>query len=138
VLSAVAAIVLMVPVILLGTVMLGVLYRYVIYPLTDIEYEYLYCDRQLTVSKIMAKEKRKDLETFELEKVELLTPANSYRLADVNNRELKVTDYWSLSTAEGHVPYAMIYEGNRKILLDLPTDFVKIIQNNAPRKVFTD
>ena len=32
----------------------------------------------------------------------------------------------------------MIYEGGRKILLDLPKDFVKIVQNNAPRKVFFD
>jgi hypothetical protein len=46
--------------------------------------------------------------------------------------------FWSLDTSDDHVPYAMIYEGGLKVLLDLPKDFVKIIQNNAPRKVFFD
>ncbi|MBR1470734.1 MAG: hypothetical protein IJ600_03725 [Lachnospiraceae bacterium] len=117
---------------------LALIYRYFIYPLTDLEYEYLYCDKQITVSKIMAREKRKDVAVYDLEKIELLVPANSYRLADYNKRDLNVVDYWSLDPAEDHIPYALIYEGKSKILLDLPADFVKIVQNNAPRKVFFD
>ncbi|MBR5419575.1 MAG: hypothetical protein IK115_00350 [Lachnospiraceae bacterium] len=117
---------------------LGCLYRYLIYPMTDLEYEYLYCDKQITVSRIMAKEKRKDLEVFDLDKVELLAPSNSYRLGDFKNRQLKLSEYWSQDKEKEEPPYAMIYEGGRKILLDLPKDFVKIIQNNAPRKVFFD
>ena len=86
----------------------------------------------------MAKEKRKDVATYDLDKMELLVPANSYRLADYKNRDLTVVDYWSLDPSEDHVPFALIYEGKSKILLDLPADFVKIVQNNAPRKVFFD
>ena len=117
---------------------LAMAYRYLIYPLTDIEYEYLYCDKQITVSKIMAKEKRKDLETFDLDKVEMLAPSNSYRLAEFKNRQLTEGNYWSMDKTKEEPPYAMIYEGGRKILLDLPKEFVKIVQNNAPRKVFFD
>lgn len=117
---------------------LAMLYRYVIFPLTDIEYEYLYCDRSITVSKIMAKEKRKDLETFDIDKIEILAPSNSYRLGEFKNRDLKEVNYWSMDTAKDEPPYAMIYEGGRKILLDLPKEFVKLVQNNAPRKVFFD
>ncbi len=117
---------------------LGVVYRYFIYPQTDLEYEYLYCDKQITVSKIMAKESRKDLETFDLDKVEMLAPANSYRLADFKNRDLKETNYWSMDKNKEEPPFVMIYEGGRKIILDLPREFVKIVQNNAPRKVFFD
>lgn len=117
---------------------LAMAYRYLIYPLTDIEYEYLYCDKQITVSKIMAKEKRKDLETFDLDKVEMLAPSNSYRLAEFKNRQLTEVNYWSMDKTKEEPPYAMIYEGGRKILLDLPKEFVKIVQNNAPRKVFFD
>lgn len=113
-------------------------YRYLIYPLTDIEYEYLYCDKQITVSKIMAKERRKDLETFDLDKMEILAPSNSYRLGEYKNRQLTEVNYWSMDKTKEEPPYAMIYEGGRKILLDLPKDFVKIVQNNAPRKVFFD
>ena len=126
------------PLLFVGALILGIVYRYVIYPMTDLEYEYMYCDKSITVSKIMAKEKRKDVAVYDLEKMELLVPANSYRLADYKNRDLKVVDYWSLNPAEDHVPYALIYEGKSKILLDLPADFVKIVQNNAPRKVFFD
>lgn len=135
-LSAAGAIVLLMPPFFLVTVCLYMVYRYLVYPLTDLEYEYLYVDRQLTVSKVMAKERRKDLEVLDLDKVEILAPSNSYRLAEYKNRELKISPYWSLE--EDHVPYVMIYEGGRKILLDLTEDFVKIIQNNAPRKVFLD
>ena len=117
---------------------LAMAYRYLIYPLTDIEYEYLYCDKQITVSKIMAKEKRKDLETFDLDKVEMLAPSNSYRLSEFKNRQLTEVNYWSMDKTKEEPPYAMIYEGGRKILLDLPKEFVKIVQNNEPRKVFFD
>ncbi len=117
---------------------LAMLYRYVIFPLTDVEYEYLYCDKTITVSKIMAKEKRKDLETFDIEKMEILAPANSYRLGEYKNRDLKEYAYWSMDKTKEEPPYAMIYEGGRKILLDLPQEFVKMVHNNAPRKVFFD
>ena len=117
---------------------LAMLYRYLIFPLTDIEYEYLYCDKTITVSKIMAKEKRKDLETFDIDKMEILAPSNSYRLGEFKNRDLKEVNYWSMDSSREEPPYAMIYEGGRKILLDLPEDFVKLVQNNAPRKEFVD
>lgn len=123
---------------ILAGVLLGMAYRYLIFPLTDIEYEYLYCDKSITVSKIMAKEKRKDLETFDLDKIEILAPSNSYRLGEYKNRQLTETNYWSMDTSKEEPPYAMIYEGGRKILLDLPSEFVKLVQNNAPRKVFFD
>ena len=126
------------PILFVAALLFGMLYRYFIYPMTDLEYEYMYCDKQITVSKIMAKEKRKDVATYDLDKMELLVPANSYRLADYKNRDLTVVDYWSLDPSEDHVPFALIYEGKSKILLDLPADFVKIVQNNAPRKVFFD
>ena len=133
-----AGVLLLQPILFVGALILGMVYRYLIYPMTDLEYEYMYCDKQITVSKIMAKEKRKDVATYDLEKMELLAPANSYRLAEYKNRDMTVVDYWSLDPSEEHVPYALIYEGKSKILLDLPADFVKIVQNNAPRKVFFD
>ncbi|MCR5250314.1 MAG: DUF6106 family protein [Lachnospiraceae bacterium] len=123
---------------LIVALILGYVYRMLIYPMTNLEYEYLYCDKTITVSKIMNREKRKDLEVFDLDKMELLAPANSYRLGEYKNRDLKVSEYWSMDKGKEEPPYAMIYEGGRKILLDLPKDFVKIVQNNAPRKVFFD
>ena len=124
------------PVSLFVGVVLWLIYHNFILPLTDIEYEYSYCDKEISVDKIMGKEKRKNLATYQLEKMELLAPSNSYRLADYKN--LKTVSYWSEDDSDDHVPYALIYDNKEKVLLDLNGEFVKIVQNNAPRKVYTD
>lgn len=110
----------------------------VVFPATDLEYEYLYCDKQLTVDKILGKQRRKRVAEYQLDQMKLVVPANSYRLAEYKNKNLKTVNLWSLDDSEGKVPYVIIYSGNQKIILDLPTEFVKIVQNNAPRKVFFD
>ena len=138
VLSVVVTVFLMYPPILVITVALWAAYRYLIYPLTDIEYEYLYVDRTLTVDKIMAKEKRKTVATYEIDRLEMLAPADSYRLNEFKNRELKTADFSSGTENTDDMRYVMIYEGGLKIVLDLTKEFVKIIQNNSPRKVFFD
>ena len=47
------------PIFWLGCVATWIIYKQFIYPLTDVEYEYLLCDRQITVDKIMGQAKRK-------------------------------------------------------------------------------
>ncbi len=125
------------PVILIVTVILYFIYRYYVYPHTDLEYEYLYVDKTLSVDKIMAQESRKTVATYELERIELIAPENSDKLADYKGRDMQVTEYWSMDRSDGHVPYVLILDGGRqKVLMDLPEEFVKLIQSNAPRKVF--
>ena len=51
---------------------------------------------------------------------------------------MEVKDYSSGMDSDLHKPYALIYAGNTKVILDLPEEFVKMVQNNGPRKVFTD
>ncbi len=110
---------------------------FVVFPSTDLEYEYLYCDKQITVDKIMAQRKRKQAAVYDTDKIELLAPANSFRLKAFEHRTLKEVPLWSLKE-DDHVPYVMIYEGNQKVILDLPAEFVKLVQNAAPRKVYFD
>ena len=110
---------------------------FVVFPRTDLEYEYLYCDKQITVDKIMAQRKRKQVAVYDTDKIELLVPVNSYRLKAFEHRTLKEVPLWSLKE-DDHVPYVMIYEGNQKVILDLPAEFVKMVQNAAPRKVYFD
>lgn len=110
---------------------------FVVFPNTDLEYEYLYCDKQITVDKIMAQRNRKQVAVYDTDKIELLAPANSFRLKAFEHRTLREVPLWSMEKDE-HVPYVMIYEGNQKVILDLPADFVKLVQNAAPRKVYFD
>ena len=54
----------------------------VILPMSDIEFEYLYLDKQLTVDKIMGKSKRKNIATYDLDKFEILCPERSDKLRE--------------------------------------------------------
>ena len=47
---------------------------------TDLEYEYLYLDKELSVDKIMAKSKRKRVGTYSLDRMEVFAPVYSYHL----------------------------------------------------------
>lgn len=118
-------------------VAMGVL-TYFVRQWTDIEYEYLYLDREITVDKVFAKSRRKRVATINVDKMEILAPVSSHQLDSYRNRQVKTVDY----SAGGDVPdqrqYAMYYEGNEKYLLNLTEDFIKPVKSIAPRKVFTD
>lgn len=120
------------------TVLLAWITYKFIYPLGSIEYEYLYCDKMITVDMIKAEKKRKTLAEYSLDRMELMCPLNSDRWKAYEHKNFKVYEYWSHMESDKHKPYAFIYGGNQKIVLDLPEEFVKIVQNNAPRKVYFD
>lgn len=105
---------------------------------TNIEYEYLYLDRELTVDKVMAKTKRKRQAVFEVDRMEILAPIKSYHLDSYKNRTTKVTDYSSKIEEQPDSRYFLYYEGNKKVLLNPSPELVKAIKTVAPRKVFTD
>ena len=55
---------------------------------TDLEYEYLYLDKELSVDKIMAKSKRKRVGTYSLDRMEVFAPVYSYHLDNFKNNIL--------------------------------------------------
>lgn len=104
----------------------------------DIEYEYLYLDKEISIDKVMAKSKRKRIATYGVERMEILAPVKSYHLDSYRNREMKTVDYSSGVVEQPDKRYIMVYEGNTKIFLEPSADMIKAIQMVAPRKVFTD
>lgn len=110
---------------------------YFVYMNADIEYEYLYLDKEISVDKVMAKSKRKKVAAYDIERMEVLAPVKSYHLDDYRNRTMKTIDY-SSGTAQNDKTYMMVYEGNIKIMWEPSPEMVKAIQMVAPRKVFTD
>lgn len=120
-------------------VVLVLFYIYFVVPGTDIEFEYLYLDKEITVDKILGKEKRKTMGVYAVDKIELMCPSRSERGAYKNAAgNLMVYNYTSRTESDEYEPYDIFLEGNVKIVLDLPVDFVKMVQTNAPRKVFLD
>lgn len=105
---------------------------------TDLEYEYLYLDKELVIDKVMAKSRRKRVATYSLDKVEILAPIKSYHLDNYKNRNVKVKDYSIGIEEKPDLRYAMYYEGGEKLLLSPSPEMIKIMKNVAPRKVFSD
>lgn len=111
---------------------------YFIYLNSDLEYEYLYLDKEISIDKVMAKTKRKKVAKYEVERMEILAPLRSYRLDAYKNRNVKTVDYSSGAENQPERRYVMYYDGGTKIILEPNMDMVKAIKNVAPRKVFTD
>lgn len=105
---------------------------------TDLEYEYLYLDKELTIDKVMAKSKRKRVAVYQLDKVEILAPVKSYRLGNYKNRIVKEKDYSIGREEQPDLRYVMYYEGGQKLILSPSADMIRIMKHAAPRKVFSD
>lgn len=124
------------PALMIGVV-IGIA-AYFIYMNAEVEYEYLYMDRELVVDKIMAKSKRKRIETFDMNKVEIMAPVNSYRLDYYKNRACETTDYSTGEQKQPDTRYVFYYDGKKKVIFEPDQRMVKAIQNIAPHKVFKD
>lgn len=109
---------------------------YFAYMNADLEYEYLYVDKEISIDKVMAKSRRKRVAAYDIQRMEILAPVKSYHLDAFKNREMKTVDY--SSRTDENKKYMMVYEGNLRILLEPSAEMVKAIQAVAPRKVFTD
>lgn len=121
----------------IGAIVFGVV-DYLVFQWTDIEYEYLYLDKEISVDKIMAKTRRKKVTTIDVDKIEIMAPEKSYQLDSYRNRQVKVTDLSAGHDLPEQKLYWVFYEGNQKFLMNFTEDFVKTIKGIAPRKVFTE
>ena len=115
--------------IFVAVIVLGVL-DYFIFQWTDIEYEYLYLDKEISVDKIMAKTRRKKMTTIDVNKVEIMAPVKSHQLDSYRNRQTKVTDLSAGHDLPDQKLYWVFYEGNQKFLMNLTEDFAKTIKGN--------
>ena len=111
---------------------------YVLHLFSDLEYEYLYLDRELVVDKVMAKTRRKRVGTYSLDRIEILAPIKSYHLDNYRNRTAKAKDYSIGEELKPDRRYVMYYEGGEKVLLSPSEELVKTMRNVAPRKIFND
>ena len=125
------------PFTLFGVVIFGFIFWFV-RGKTDLEYEYLYLDKEITIDKVMAKSKRKRVAAFEVERIEILAPIKSYHLDNYKNRDAKAIDYSSGVENQPDTRYVMYYDGGTKVILEPNMEMVQAIKNVAPRKVFTD
>ncbi len=112
---------------------------YFAYMNADVEYEYLYLDKEVSVDKVMAKSKRKKAGSFSIDQMEIMAPLNSHRLDSYRNREVKkVYDFSSGVACQPEKRYMLFFAGETKVVIEPNEEMIKAIQTIAPRKVFTD
>jgi hypothetical protein len=111
---------------------------YFAYLNTEIEYEYLYIDRQLSVDKVLNRSRRKKVASYDLERMEILAPIASYQLDSYKNRTAQVVDYSSGEKKEPDPRFSLYYDGQIQIVFEPSPEMVKAIAMIAPRKVFKD
>ncbi len=119
----------------IGAVVFAIL-AYFVMPMLDIEYEYLYLDKEISIDKIMSKEKRKHAYTVDLNKMEFMAPTRSHELDSYRARNVKVYDF-SSGTEDAKV-YSIVYnDGTDTVLVDIEpnVEMLSAIKNVFPRKV---
>ncbi len=105
---------------------------------SDVEFEYLYLDKEITVDKVFHKSKRKRVKVYSLDKIEIMAPLKSWHLDSYKNRTFKVVD---LSSGVEEMPekrYTFYYNGEEQVIFEPDDHFIKMVKNVAPRKIFTD
>ncbi len=110
---------------------------YFVIPRFDIEYEYLYIDKEISIDKIMSKEKRKHVYTVDLNRMQLMAPVTSHELDSYRARGVKSYDF--TSGTEDANKYSIVYEGASEgtVLVDIEPngEMLRAIKNVFPRKI---
>ena len=104
----------------------------------DVEYEYLYLDKEITVDKVMHKEKRKRVDAYELSKIEIMAPIKSYRLDGYKNRQVKTVDVSSNTESMPDKRYVFFYNGDQKVIFEPSDELTALLKKLEPWKVYTD
>lgn len=105
---------------------------------TDVEYEYLYIDKELVIDKIFNQAKRKRIATYDFAKVQVIAPIKSYHLDNFGKVSDKAKDYSIGTVEQPDLRYVLFYEGQEQVIFSPNEELVKIMKNAAPRKVFND
>lgn len=125
--------------IVIGSIALGCVAGYVLFPRFSAEYEYIFCDGQIDFDRINGGESRKHILRVDLDNVEVLAPETSHELDKYNNSNIKVRNFSS------HDPNAKKYcivtsdEANRvKIIFEPSEKMLELAKAKSPRKVIIE
>ena len=102
----------------------------------SVEYEYLYIDKELQIDRILDQNKRKRMETLDLNELEVLAPIRSHELDRYRNSNAKKVDYSSGEESHDMQKY-MLVVNDKQIIFEPSEEMDKTIHMFAPRKVFT-
>lgn len=113
-----------------------------LFPRFSVEWEYQYVNGELDVDRILNKQRRKRMASYDVQNAELVAPAKSHRLDYYHNgKQLKVVDYSSCNPENEKKVYAMLISKEnqlQEVLFEPSEKMLKDMRLKAPRKVFMD
>ncbi len=118
---------------------IGVVFTYLVFRNTNIEYEYSFFDGEMTIDKIMNKKLRKRLKTFNIGKMDFMAPEGSHHLGGGSSNR-KMYDY-SAQDDSMQAFIAVLYDdkNNSAELKFTPNEeLLERLQKTYPRKVYVD
>ena len=110
---------------------------YFLLPRLNVEFEYLYLQRSLSIDRIFSKEKRKKAAEYDLDKMEIFAEEGAWQLDQYKNMTLKTLDFTS-GYPDRRRFVMVIREGGEglKVLLEPDQKIVDAIKQIYPSKVF--
>lgn len=113
-----------------------VLLAYFVSPMFDIEYEYLYVDKTISIDKVMSKEKRKHVVDIDLNKMEIMALYSSHELDSYKASNTPYKEY--ASGEDGAKVYVIVIpdaEGRKMFGIEPNEAMLSAIKTVFPRKV---
>ena len=112
-------------------------FTYFAFTYTDVEYEYVFITDEFSIDRIISKSKRKTVEKFDAERIEIVAPINSVRLGGYQHKKYREMDYSSgVRTEKSHI-FVMYCEG-KKIIFEPSRELVMALKDILPHKVYLD
>ncbi len=110
---------------------------YYIFIMTNLEYEYVLVNGDLTIDCIYGKSKRKKAAKFDVAKCEMIAPVESTYVAGYNrNENMKKMDYTSGVSSENIYIMIIAYGAeNAKVYLEMTDAMISSMRTSAPNKV---
>lgn len=111
---------------------------YLIAYMGNVEYEYLYLDKQFSIDRIYNRKKRKKAAEYDLQtQLEVLAPAGSGYLQDVRDKVSRVKNFTS-GKADACIYEMVVHEGKELwlIKIEMTDELWEQLYMTAPRKVY--
>ena len=124
----------------MGTGVVFIILAWMVAYMGNIEYEYLYLDKEFSVDKIHNRRKRKKIAEYNLEtELEVLAPAGSTHLDYMKERVSQTRNYTSGST-NAQVYEMVVHVGEELwlIKIEMTDELLGQMHMAFPRKVFKD
>lgn len=113
----------------------GCIATYILMPMLNIEYEYLYLEKEISIDRIFNKERRKKAADISLDKMEIMARKNSHALDSYMGKLAKSYDFTSCGDDKDVYTIIINDGGLTAYMIEPDEKMIKAVRDHFPRKV---